>query len=295
MTVEEILNEAWVTLGEPSDLLPFTYDGLGAVNGLTQAGTEMLGKLNDAQLAIATWKFPDGMRLNFPELRDWFYIEAGGLSGTVDAGQVAPFDDLAGDFTGTTGQILTIGSESRLVLAGSATGAVLDSAFTVDPSGLAWASYKRVFSYSDAIGLPPGKPIALYGVYDFESRRRLSRFETATEDFNQIAQGAGIPNLARIRGQKIIFDVAPSAGRFAVEYFRQPTPLATIADESELPETYHEALTLYVEMWGFARMQENDSAYARKRDLEDFLRRRRMTDDLEDEKRVLKLTPKVEG
>lgn len=291
MTVQESLERVWVTLGEPSNLDPFVYAG-GVPAGLTGSGSLMLEVLNDAQTALATWRFPDGTRLRFPSLRDWFYLEADSETGTLAAGQPAGFSSLDGDFTGLTGWVIEVDGETRLALVATGTSAILDSAFGSDPSGKTWTAYKRVFRPSDALG-GTAYPIALYGVYDFEGRKRISRFSETTEDFSKLGSGVGTPGLARIRGQNIIFDVAPESGRFAVEYLRRPIPLVDLDDESELPEAYHEALVLYVEQWGFARMQENDAAYARKRDLEDFLRRRRTVDDLEDDERRLTLKPKV--
>lgn len=292
MTVETLLRDAWITLGEPTNLDPFVYDGMGVPTGFSSDGSRMLAELNVAQVALATWMFPDGTRLRFPELRDWIYFAAASAVGTVGAGQVSPYEDIAGDFSAYPGWIMVVDGEARLILEGTTTSAMLDRGFSSDPSGKTYTVYKRVYTWEDGIGSPE-KPLALYGVFDFEQKKRISRAATSAEDFTGIDTGASTVGTVRVRGQRIIFDVPPESGRFAVEVYRKPAELAALDDESELPESYHPALRLYLEMWGFTEMQENESAYARKRDLIDWLRQRRMTDDLEDDKRELKMVPKV--
>ena len=290
MTVQEILQRAYVDLGEPSDMDPFTYT-LGVPSGFSTIGTTMLGVLNEAQVAVATWKFPDGQRLRFPGLRDWFFIKATTTTGTVGAGQTSPYDVLTGDFTGLSGQVLKVGDEAHLILAASGTGCTLEDGFSTDPSGETWTAYKKVFGTGDALVAPAGDVLAVYGVYDFVNERRLPQFESSTEDFTSISTGS--PSKVRIRGKTLTFDVAPDAGRFGVEVYRAPSELTALASESELPPQYHEALVLYLEHWGYVYMQETESAYGIKRDLNDFLRLRRAEDDIADDARDIRLVPRV--
>jgi hypothetical protein len=295
VTVQEILKKVWTNLGEPTDQDPFTYS-VGVPTGFSDAGLLMLQNLNDAQDVLATYVFPDGKRLRFPGLRDWFYFEAASTTGTLAAGQSSPYNDIAGNFAGYAGWTMEVAGESRLILHATSLAAYLETGFSADPSSKDYTLYKREYTYADALGgALARRPLALYGVYSFEGGARVSRFASTGEDFAGTRSGAGTPSTVRIRGQKIIFDVPPSEGRFGVEMLKAPTLLEALADESELPEVYHPALVLYVEQWGFIQMQENDSAYARKRDFEDFLRRRRDADDLEDDRRMLTPTPKLKG
>ena len=290
MTVQTMLQRAYTDLGEPSDMDPFTY-ALGVPTGLSTIGTTMLGVLNEGQVAIATWKFPDGQRLRFPGLRDWFFIQATLVMGTLAAGQTSPYSTLTGDFTGMTGRVIVVGSEAHLILTASGTTAVLEAAFTTDPSGLAYTIYKKVFGVSDALSAPAGNVLSVYGVYDFAGSRRLDTFESSGEDFASINYGS--PGKVRIRGKQLIFDLAPSEGRFGVEIYRAPVELATLVSESELPPQYHEGLVYFLEHWGFVYMNETEAAYGMKRDLNDFLRLRRSEDDLADDHRDIHLIPRV--
>lgn len=290
MTVQEILQRAYVDLGEPSDMDPFTYT-LGVPSGFSSIGTTMLGVLNEAQVAIATWKFPDGQRLRFPGLRDWFYVQATTTTGTIGAGQLTPYATLLGDFTGLGGRVIVVGNEAHLMLSASGTEAVLEAGFSTDPSGLAYTTYKKVFGVGDALTAPVGDVLVVHGVYDFEAQRRLPTFESEAEDFASV--GYGNQGKVRIRGKSITFDSAPSEGKFGVEVYRAPFELSTLTGESELPSHYHEGLVLYLEHWGYVYMQETESAYGIKRDLNDFLRLRRSEDDIADDRRELRLVPRV--
>lgn len=290
MTVQTMLQRAYTDLGEPSDMDPFTYT-LGVPTGLSTIGTTMLGVLNEGQVALATWKFPDGQRLRFPGLRDWFFIQATLATGTLAAGQASPYSTLTGDFTGMAGRVIVVGSEAHLILTASGTTAVLEDGFSTDPSGLAYTIYKKVFSVSDALSAPAGDVLSVYGVYDFASQRKLPTFEAAGEDFASISFGN--QGKVRIRGKQITFDSAPSEGRFGVEVYRAPIELTSIASESELPPQYHEGLVYFLEHWGFVYMNETEAAYGMKRDLNDFLRLRRSEDDLADDHRDIHLVPRV--
>lgn len=290
MTVQEILQRVYVDLGEPSDMDPFTYT-LEEPSGFSDIGTTMLGVLNEAQVALATWKFTDGYRLRFPGLRDWFFFGATSATGTIEAGQASPYSTLTGDFTGLKGQVLVVGDEAHLILAASGTGASLEAGFSTDPSGLTYTVYKRIFNPSDALEDLAGDVLVIYGVYDFSNQKRLATFEAGVEDFAVISYGS--PSKVRIQGKTITFDSAPSEGRFGAEVYRVPSQLEALGDESELPDQYHEGLVFYLEHWGFVYMQETESAYGMKRDLNDFLRLRRTEDDLADDKRDLRLTPRV--
>lgn len=269
---------------------PFTYTS-GVPSGLSTIGGTMLGVLNEAQVAIATWRFPDGQQLRFPGLRDWFYMQATTTTGTIGAGQTAPYATLTGDFTGLGGRVLVVGSEAHLMLSASGTGAVLESGFSFDPSGLTYTTYKKVFGVGDALTAPVGDVLVVHGVYDFEAQKRLPTFEGEAADFATISFGN--QGKVRIRGKSITFDSAPSEGKFGVEVYRAPQALVALSDESELPPQYHEGLVFYLEHWGYVYMQETESAYGLKRDLNDFLRLRRSEDDIADDRREIRLVPKV--
>jgi hypothetical protein len=285
-----MLQRAYVDLGEPSDMDPFTYT-LGVPDGLSTIGATMLGVLNEGQVALATWKFPDGQRLRFPGLRDWFFIQATLSTGTLAAGQASPYSTLAGDFTGMAGRVIVVAGEAHLILTASGTEAALEAGFASDPSELDYTIYKKVFGVSDALTTPVGDVLSVYGVYDFASRRRLPTFESSAEDFASI--GYGNHGKVRIRGKTLTFDSAPSEGRFGVEVYRAPVALVALASESELPPQYHEGLVYFLEHWGFVYMNETEAAYGMKRDLNDFLRLRRSEDDLADDHRDIHLVPRV--
>ena len=299
MTVYEILDQAWIEAGEPSDMDAGFSSGSfdpASVNG----GARMLRYMNSALVRIANWKFRDGTLLRLRSLlgRKFFYTrDAAGAPYDVVSGsdllltlQTGLTDYLANAYAGCVVEVTTgdATGDRRLILSNFASGGIGHLITRLnEPLSATMAPGDQAIIYTDFVEIrntengafgeyrldldPQTQLLDVVKVRDVIQNIDLS--PTLREDaFTPNRVQPGIPTLYRAMGDRIYFDVPVNEARsYEVLYIRQPAKVAIGTDVPDIPEQYHEALGLWVAHNLQRVYQDYDKAYATKRELEDIM------------------------
>ncbi|HSW65338.1 MAG TPA: hypothetical protein VLH56_18825 [Dissulfurispiraceae bacterium] len=303
MTLESIVQEIYEGLGEPSDLE--FRSGAGDILTGSTGWLRLVDAVNRACIELSTWKFPEGRTLKFRSLEANTVFASEVLTATVSDGAI-------GTATLTTslpiqadnyyaGWVVTLANAqyrvfmSTTALSGTDTDLLVLSPLEVDPVGETISASRREYTFVAAtptFGTVPtnptvpaaiGTPLEIISVYDMTSATELETLSRDAQGF-ETPPSVQTPTAYYKVGRGLRFDTWPDASaNYTVRFFRTPNVLA-YADTTavpELPENYHRAIVLWGMWWGYRRMQENNSAYATKRDLDDLLRHIRGEYDLE--------------
>ena len=303
MTVETIVQEIFEGLGEPSDLEFRNPDG--SVNTASQGWLRLVDAVNRACIELSTWKFPEGRVLRFRSLEANTVFSTEVLSATISDGAI-------GTATLTTslpvqadnyyaGWVVTLAGEqyrvfmSTTALSGTDTDLLVLSPLAIDPVGETLSASRREYTFVEAtpaFGTIPvnptvpasvGTPLEIVSVYDMTNASELGRLSSDEQGLESIPV-IQAPTAYYKTGRGLRFDTWPEeAANYTIRFFRTPAVIGYTAttEEPELPENYHRAIVLWGLWWGYRRMQENNSAYSTKRDLDDLLRHIRGEFDLE--------------
>ena len=292
MTLLEIVRDAYEGIGEPSDLEYKTT--LGTVDTASAGWSRFVSAVNDALVKIATWRMLDGryIRLRMTEALTAFRSEV--VSGTV--GSYTGNTLIAAGLVQTTDYyknwlVVTAGGAVGIVLTSYASGGntafvlvkvtgtpVAAEAFTLAKREYEWVDSAALSPPIDVVGIPANftthRPLEIVSITDIEDETVLTRTERLESNV-PVSTTASTPSQYEKIYNGIRLNVYPDAERYYyVRYLRAPR-LFTINDqavECDLPPQYHRIVTLYVQWWGLQRAQELDTAYARRRDMEDLLR-----------------------
>jgi hypothetical protein len=312
MTLLQLIREAYIASGEPSDLQYYVADrdtpDIDAIGNLAtfRAWQTWIDAVNEAQLSIATWKFPNNRQLRFRFLEEYTSFQSAVETVTLGAatGLVVPWT--------TTGTALTATDayKGRIIFqaATSATCLIVRSytsggfnyfvltALGALAAGTAVVS-KREYEFEDVdFGTPPivsseipwdydnGRPLEILEVVDSTTTTALDHVGRNNTLLTQTPARAAPSEFYRtVRGLR--FNTWPEDARsYLVRFYRSPRPFVFTdqAVEPEFPIQFHQAVYLWLVWWGMVRKQESSDAYARRKDLENFLATRRTELDILD-------------
>ena len=291
MTLEEIMREVWVNLGEPTDIDPETDTSY-------QGGPILRWVANEAQRQIAVWKdFVSGRRVRFRELFASEFFRMITRSGTLAAAPLGPtaldLDDgspIVGDINQRyKGWVIEVRGQRRLIVDHSEDNVItVFPAFSPEPEiGDEFKLYKR-FSWmlrpgaqyaEDHLTLPgvnreraEGNLVEILKITDLQDKRALIKAPRG-ENFAKDMDSVSFPRLWYRFGNKLVFDAAPPEERwYDMEYYRLPGDMVGLEDMPEIPEMFHYALVLWGTEWGMRRARENSEKYATGQDLQRFMR-----------------------
>lgn len=297
------MRQVWENLGEPTDLDP-TEDISH------QGGPLLRWVINEGQRQVASWKDPQTRaQLRLRNLFSSLYFQMKTAEGTltVDAPSAVEVDlDDGTPIIGGTGQryrgwILEIGGVREVIMDYSDLRvATLMRPLPVTPSaGDSFKLYKN-FVYLMQPGaanvdvhlqLPEqnydrqeGNLIDVLKVLDLQDRSALSK-ATHGQNFIRNLGQTGTPRSWYRFGNRLVMDSAPLEPRwYEMEYYRMPSELTELTQESELPEQFHYGIILWCTEWGLRRSRETDEKYSTKRDFTDFMRTVKSQYDVEFER-----------
>lgn len=255
-TAQQMVEELWERVGEPSDLDP--YDALGNIDVTSDGWLRMLRALNRGVVSVATWKDPQtGRQFRFRDRHDWQYVTFTPASTTTTAA-IAKGDQTV-EFAASSGvdaykdYLVKVGSEVRLIVDddGAGTYTVNKSFDTTHASGATIYYAPRYIE----IDITTTKFVEVLGVYNMEEmidvqpgqRGDVFAYEATTE---------GDPRWWYRVGARIYFDVVQfdDVQRFRVEYLRLPVDMVAVDDTTGLPEAFDEAVVMWAVGWGFGRV-----------------------------------------
>lgn len=302
MTLQQIVGEIFEGLGEPSDLQYLDLNG-NLDTSLT-GWRKIVDEVNIACLELVSWKFPNGRVVRFRQLEESTTFQSEVRTGTVLVGNIASavittdlaleadnfYGGWAIEIDGSIYRILqsrTNGTDTELFLSTLPLGDPLGKDVVVskrdylfiDNTGVAFGEWPIGIGYNPA----NGRPLELIEVADLETQATIT--QTPTQEPLLIPNLTfGVPTQFYKIAQGLRFDLWPESKRlYNVRYVRSPRMLSYTDSnvEPELPVQFHRAVVLHGLWWGYRRMQENNSAYSTKRDLDDLLARLRTEYDFQ--------------
>jgi hypothetical protein len=273
MTLSEFRAEVWEISGEDTNLS-------------SAAGILRVDRwINRAYKRILFWRFPDGTQVRFPCLDGLLYFKTVVLTGTiVSAGtQDVTLDDTFGagldqyngwiiEVEGVRMQIMDYDT-SRLAT-------VHDAWSTAPTAGAACTLYKNFVRLceSGAVGADENVVLSpVTQVMEIKKITNIKRFwdlvpmeRTDTGALRQLT--LSYPRQYMRIGNDIVFDYpALEEEYYRMEYVRMPPDLSVDSDVPEIPSYFDEAIILDAVRSVLVWQQDNDEAYARKKDLQDFM------------------------
>jgi hypothetical protein len=304
MDVQELIENTWTDLGDPSDLDPYTS---GTFDITTDGAVEMLRWLNRAYKRISNWKFPNGKLVRFKVFETDLLFKMPKGTGTVTTGDtttitLATVSGLSGSSILTTANYLkdwvieltggTGDGQKRTIYSQSDAGVctVAPSWTTAPDSTTTVSLYKRFMRFGrtgdtgldDDLTLDPvstiDTPLKLLDVTDELPLQPGGRTQAYQLDY----LNKGIPRQWIWYGNGITFDRPTDDEHwYRFEYYSMPQDLTAATDVPLIPTYFHEAIGLFMMNVGLKRDQEFSSAYSVKRDLQEFMRDARNQSDLE--------------
>jgi len=306
MTLEAIVTGIFTDLGEPSDLEIHDLDS-AAVDPLLPGWRALVDIVNQSQLELVAWKFPNGQRLRMRLSDDFAVLQTKKVTGTVGTvvsqtileltGLIGPADIfkgrlVVGTTSGATGLVMTsaiaVGVTTAYLLKVSGT-FVAGEAVTLYQREYLWNATAAQINPALQDGIPylatNGAPLEIISVTDTDTASDLGT-NFKTDHLGIVSSAVATPASFVKIPSGVRFDVWPDAEKtYLVRYQRGPRALAytDLAVEPEIPPQFHKALRLMGLWWGYRRMQETTDAYSVKRDLDDFLLRTKTEYDFQDE------------
>ena len=300
MTVQQMLEDAWVVLGEPDDWTP--YDAAGVFDITTDGAQTLLGWLNSGYRFVAKWVYSDGSLSAHPLLQKKFNFQIVKVTATVapsgNTSSVVVLDTFTPTITslpanvmegwklkvtsGTgSGQSWLIGSHAIIApwaidIVGTAA-PVLDSTSVVE-------LVRRRFRMIDPNGTdgdlaiqiqrdPINDVYAIKQLVDMSADRQIWPGQMLNRP-SETRVYEGNPGQFWYDDGGIEFDYAPSSGKwFMAKYDALPEALTSGSDQPKLAAIYHDAITLWM-VWHGRVIQGNfNLAYATRKDMESQLDR----------------------
>jgi hypothetical protein len=270
MVLGDILNQAWKLLGEPSDLNPADATGR----------EYLIQGLNQGQNAIAAWKDPiRGIFFYYNQFRKHGFIQYAVNTGTLSGGSTTSVVILSSSpELDLVGSVLVINGEERVIILNTGGTCTVDEPFTTVTAGDAYALHRKWINIPATVRF-----LEVLKVEDFGDKQELRRMHDSDVGLAQDGQ-TGTPTEWFRVGQRIYFNQAPDEGKvYRFWYFSLPTPF-TNADtaESQLPESVHFGLVMWLVYWGYQWMQEPNDAYAAQERFKNYMRSIQNESDVKD-------------
>lgn len=287
MTVEKMIIEVYEMLGEPSDLNPYTSN----VFDFTTAGAvRILEWINRAYKTIAYWKLSTGRLLRFPSTYAEYNFQTAYYTGTVASATsttitLSASQSTTADYYNNWIIEISAGTGSgqyRYIVDYSANRiATINKTWNTTPDGTStFKLYKRFMKLVDStatdavdnISLNPNTQllsvIKIIDLYDGTDLTLADRVET----FAGNLVSSGTPSSYYHYNNQIVFDYAIAENRwYKMEYVKILDNLTLSTDTPLLPEQFHDAIVLWAFWWGLVRNGEDQSSYARKRDVQELM------------------------
>jgi len=285
MTLEEAIVEVYEATDEQSDLDPYVS---GTMSLTTTGATRIMGLLNRAQDAIATWKFPNGRRLRFRCLEDTAVVTMTVPTYNAVSDSTDGIVTFAGGFDGTGNAYagwIALHDDSPYVIVGSNVDSITIAGPTL-PVVTAADAVKLTKQYWSLKGdgadvTMPWRLIEVVEMYDIGNDMPLS-VGLSRDRGAMTTLGAGDVG-EWVNAQKgVRFDVAPDATvHFIVRGYRYPTAVAALSDAFEIPEAFHEAICEYAKYTANSRIGKIDNAAMAWARCEKLMFSLRTEDDIE--------------
>lgn len=282
-TVENLIMELHDLLGDPSNFFPFTEDAAGnrTVSVTNADGRMALRALNEAQRRIFLYKNPrDGNRIfrteNFVG-RVFLQLPTGttgtaDLSSTVTSVGIGAANAAINDHY--AGWVITIGSETRLVVSSSGSTVYVARAFGSNPQGETFTVRRPWLETTQH---------RFEQIYQVRKADTGDEIERAPKGSALLAEQVGTtdPSEYTVVGDRIYFNSAGTAGDwYEVVGFKMPADLSAVDDVSELPTAVHYALVLWTLGWGNLRQQDLESRQMFRYEFNELLARTASPEDL---------------
>jgi hypothetical protein len=254
LTAEQMVEELWEMLGEPTDIDP--YDATGALDVTSTGWRKQLRALNRGVLAVATWKDPQrGTQFRFTSCFDWQDVAHVPTETTLNGATVADATtitvDAAGDADARNGFLVKVGNEVRVILDDS--GTVLTLNKPLDQAHADEAAVYIAARYID-LNVSTTRFVEVLSVFDHSEERPLRPGQRG-DLFNSRLNQEGDPRewfrlSSRVYLDRVRFD---ENRYFRVAYYKHPDEMTLYTDTSGLPEAFDHAVVLWAAGWGFAR------------------------------------------
>lgn len=311
MNLENLCINVFEQLGEPSDLLPGTYDSGGQIvfDATTSGALKLIDWVNRGYKRIIGWKFKDGRILRFDVLTKEVYFKSTVKTGTLTSGAagsvVLPVEYSATDsyyngwvlyISGGTGSGQTRGI---VKYTGSTLTAIVNEDFDTAPDGTStFEMYKAFYDIVESTDAKAAESIVVASKENVMTVIKLTdmvdKFDLGvkerTEQFSGSFADTGIPSTYWTEGYKIRFDSAPNEERwYKFKYMGLPADLMSGTDIPEIPSNWHEGIILWAVQWGLRRERHWQGAYSTKMDLTDFMETTKRQADLRGEEEEIGL------
>jgi len=302
MTLEEIRNEIWQQIGEPTDLDPATDVQYGGLPLLTWVA-------NEGQRQIATWK--DGPRVyRHPQLYGEVFFRTYMLTDTIpdqtglNANELlmpaacGAYDDeyngwlvecdgvqrVIMDYNGG-GMVATVDSDWDTTPAMGGVFKLMTRAYLLVDSTHPWAAENIILPAVSDRWRSEGNFVEILKIEDIVNQQELVR-APRVESYLTNMTSTGNPAAYFRRGNRLYFDRAPDSKLWLrMEYYRTPTNMTLATNSPEISEQFHYAICLWGQWWGYRRSGDNAAAYSVKMDLKDYMGRVIVHDDIKDDRR----------
>lgn len=273
MTLNEMILEVWQNVGEPTDIDP--TDGTANptasnIDDTSKGYTRITRALNQAQLAMVTYRFPRGRLFRWNGGYLTTAITVAKTTDTLDtdiaADDLVASTNLSGSDDDWNGWIIRIGTEVRRVIDSTAGGDLTvrypfsvahDSGDTVElaemplslPSNL-WV-VRKILDYTGASLEPAPRTMDLMSGDPID----------------------GDPSYWFRQNQNLYFDSVYFDGtrNYTVQYRRFPLDMSA-TQESEIPANFHWGLVLWAAGWGQWRQQDSNERKNLRDDFHEFMR-----------------------
>jgi hypothetical protein len=303
MTTQEMLQEVFEALGEPTDLEINATPGDPATFNIALSGTQrLLRVLNQACVRIANWRYDDGRLLRFRSLYKTAYwqnpgpIDVTALTGSASGATFNGIgNDIDGEFNGWWLEVTsgTGQSQKRLIVDSAvALGTVsitVDHAWDTQVDATSVMRLRKTFAdlvdpalvgaiYGYHVKLHPDVMVGdILRIRDLTDAVDLGRAYTG-ETYSSNMMNTGNPTEFSMFGNRIMFDAAIDAARsYEILYYKNPAALTSAMQIAEIPVAFHEAVCLYCLHRMQLRGQDYDGQYVVKQNLKDLMNDLRMT------------------
>lgn len=256
-TAQQMVQELWERIGEPSDLDPYQADGT-TIDTASDGWTRMLRALNRGIASVASWRDPSsGRQFRFRGRHAWQYVAFTPASTTTTAAITAGDQTVQFASSGTADAyndyLIKVGSEVRTIVDddGAGTCTVNKSFDSAHASGATIYYAPRYVTISTT----NDKFVEVVDVWNMEEECHVMRGERG-DVFNYTMNTEGDPRFWFRVGTKLYFDVVQfdDTQRFRVEYLILPADMTAIGDYSGLPQAFDEAVVMWAVGWGFGRI-----------------------------------------
>lgn len=255
-TAEQMVQELFERIGEPSDLDPYDTDGT-TIDTDSDGWVRMLRALNRGIASVASFRDPQtGRQFRFRDRHDWQYVTFTPASTTIDSaiakgGQTVEFAASSGA-DAYNDYLIKVDNEVRLVVDDDGAGVyTVNKSFDRAHDSGATVYYAPRYLTITTTG---NKFIEVVSLYNLEEQAEVARGERG-DVFAHEATTEGDPRYYYRVGDKLYLDVVQfdDTQRFRVEFLKLPADMDAIDDTSGLPEAFDEAIVMWAVAWGFGR------------------------------------------